>query len=326
MNNPLVSVVVPVYKNPEWVQNALDSLVKQSYPNLEILVVNDGSPDGCDLVAEEFCKEDQRIRVFHRENGGVSAARNLALEEASGEYVTFLDSDDTLESDHIETMVHTAIKENADIVSNRMYFYFNDTEHREIYCSDSIQVLTSAEAVRMMHSEDEAFNGYLMNKLFSIGVIRSVRFDPDIAIHEDMLFLWQAILHSEKIVSQGKYTYHYLMHPTSAINSSYSPRYDTALVAAEEMLSLMQTHFPQYVSYGKKTVLFALLSIANKRYATDCLDRDSWKKLRHKVLFYHDRDACSLIIGLDNRISYRCLLMGRVFFLLWKKIVQIIKK
>jgi glycosyltransferase involved in cell wall biosynthesis len=234
MRDALVSVIVPVYRNPEWVKTALDSVIRQTWKNLEILVIDDGSPDGCDAVCDQFAALDDRIHVVHRENGGVSAARNDGLLMAKGEFVAFLDSDDYLAIDHISSLVQCALDKNADIVSNRMYFYLNDTCTRKSTPSDAVVKLSREEAVFSMHSESEVFNGYLMNKLFRREILKEVRFDPTIAIHEDMLFIWQAILKSDVIVSCERYTYHYLFHPTSAVNS-YSPRYDTAVVAAKRM-------------------------------------------------------------------------------------------
>ena len=126
------------------------------------------------------------------------------------------------------------------------------------------------------------------------------------------------MLKSNAIVSCEKYTYHYLFHPSSAMNS-YSSRYDSAVVAGKKMLLLMQENFPEYEAYARKTLLFALLSVTNKRYASKLLDKASYCEIVREINKYHSREAFSLIVGIDNRISYRALRLGRVFFFAWKK-------
>ena len=99
LNKPLVSVVVPVYNVEPYLHRCVDSILTQTYQNLEVILVDDGSPDNCSIICDEYAKLDPRIHVIHKENGGVSSARNAALDAARGDYVTFVDSDDYLLSD-----------------------------------------------------------------------------------------------------------------------------------------------------------------------------------------------------------------------------------
>ena len=115
MENPLVSVVVPVYKVESYIERCIESVIHQTYSNLEILLVDDGSPDRCGFICDQFAKRDYRIKVFHKNHGGLSDTRNYALDRLTGDYVAFVDSDDWIEPDMCEVLVKNAIENDADI-------------------------------------------------------------------------------------------------------------------------------------------------------------------------------------------------------------------
>lgn len=114
--NPLVSVVIPVYKTEKYVIKSVNSILSQTYKNLEVILVDDGSPDACPVICDELRKTDDRISVIHKENGGLSSARNAGIDKANGEYILFLDSDDTLADYAIEDMTEKAIAQGCDAV------------------------------------------------------------------------------------------------------------------------------------------------------------------------------------------------------------------
>lgn len=323
--NETVSLIVPVYRNPEWVRAAVNSAINQTYSDLEILLIDDGSPDGCGALCDDLARTDPRIRVFHQENGGVSVARNTGLAHARGERIAFLDSDDKMEPDHIASLVELMDETGADIVSTALIFYLDEEKHNSYEDGTETKFFTPQEAVYSMHLEGE-FNGYLMNKLFRRRALSGVRFHPDFAIHEDMLFLWEAILNAEKIAYRNKHTYHYLCHSTSAMNQTFSPRFETSITAAELMRKMMKEHFPQGEALAEKTVLFATLSVANKRFECGALDQEHFRLLQKKVRENHSPEAFSYITGLDNRISYRCLKRSRILFEIWKRMSCFLKK
>ena len=115
MKNPLISVVVPIYKVEEYLQRCVDSIINQTYKNLEIILVDDGSPDSCPKMCDNFAKQDKRIKVIHKINAGVSEARNTGLEYATGDYVGFIDSDDYIHPTMYEKLLNGIKKENSDI-------------------------------------------------------------------------------------------------------------------------------------------------------------------------------------------------------------------
>ncbi len=111
----MISIIVPVYKDEPYLRQCVDSILNQTYRDIEVLLIDDGSPDRCGEICDEFAKKDQRIRVFHTENKGLSAARNLGLREAKGEYIGFVDSDDWIEPDMYEVLLKRMQETGADI-------------------------------------------------------------------------------------------------------------------------------------------------------------------------------------------------------------------
>lgn len=121
MESKLISVIVPVYNVEKYLSKCIDSILAQTYKNLEIILVDDGSPDNCPKICDEYAKKDNRIKVIHKENGGLSAARNVALDIAKGEYIGFVDSDDFIAEDMYEVLYNLAEKYNAEISSVSFY-------------------------------------------------------------------------------------------------------------------------------------------------------------------------------------------------------------
>ena len=115
-NNPLVSVIIPVYNVEKYLRQCLDSVLAQTYTKYEVLLIDDGSTDSSADICREYCKKDSRFKLYQKQNGGASSARNLGLENASGDYLFFLDSDDWIDVDSINKMVHIALHENVDFV------------------------------------------------------------------------------------------------------------------------------------------------------------------------------------------------------------------
>ena len=141
-NTPLISVIVPVYNVEKYLRKCVDSIVNQTYKNLEIILVDDGSPDNCGKICDEFAEMDNRVMVIHKENGGLSSARNAGLDIATGEYITFVDSDDYIENDTYEKVVVAINKFDSDLIffreksvdeSGKTIYINGDTPSGEIF-------------------------------------------------------------------------------------------------------------------------------------------------------------------------------------------------
>ena len=140
----LLSVIVPIYNVEDYLNRCVDSIINQTYKNLEIILVDDGSPDNCPQMCDDYAKKDSRIRVVHKENGGLSDARNAGMKVATGEYVSFIDSDDYISLDFYETLFQTMVDNDSDIVECSVVKFYENEKFDEY--SDDLKV-TNYETV-----------------------------------------------------------------------------------------------------------------------------------------------------------------------------------
>ena len=154
--NPLISVIIPVYNVREFLNRCVDCVINQKYKNLEIILVDDGSSDGCSLICDEYGNLDSRIKVIHKNNGGLSDARNAALDIMQGEFVTFIDSDDFVSEFYVENLYQAIKEKECDISASWFIDYYEGDKLPEAQPvkSDEINVFTRAEAYKKMLYQD----------------------------------------------------------------------------------------------------------------------------------------------------------------------------
>lgn len=200
MIQPLISIIVPVYKVEPYLRRCLDSIVNQTYTNLEIILVDDGSPDDCPQICDEYATKDKRIVVIHKENGGLSDARNAGLDICNGEYVSFVDSDDWVANTYIEIMLNAIIRNNAEIaVSN--FIRVNQPFELKITNNNvyDIEILTPIQAIKKLWSPASITFIISCAKLTKRSLFNSIRF-PKGVIHEDEYTTYKLLYKSSKTV------------------------------------------------------------------------------------------------------------------------------
>ena len=201
MNQPLISVIIPVYGVEKYIAQCLESVINQTYSNLEIIVINDGTKDRSAEIAKEYAKKDSRVRVYDFENGGASAARNRGIKLANGEYIAFLDSDDWIEGQMYEKLVNEAIKSNADIV--KCGFKSND---KKVGFYNKIETISNRNI-------DLFFNGILWvvlwNAIYKADIIKKVIFPENVRCFEDNYASALYLFLSKKVSTIDSYEYNY---------------------------------------------------------------------------------------------------------------------
>lgn len=211
-----ISVIIPVYNCESFLEACLDSVLNQTYQNFEIILVNDGSGDRSGEICDRYAARDSRIRVIHQENHGVSHARNQGLQLITGDAVSFIDSDDTLEPNMYELLVKVMQEHDADI-AHCGYKHIVRDEIRLVHDTRRIIVQTSEEALECFVA-GRLFGGGLWSKLFRTEVIQDLRFREDLKINEDILFNFQAFRKVNKSVFADYALYNYIAHfGTSAV-------------------------------------------------------------------------------------------------------------
>lgn len=242
----LVSVIVPVYGTEEYLPKCVNSICQQTYKNLQIILVDDGSPDRCPSICDMYAKMDSRVNVIHQNNKGVSAARNAGISCAVGEYVLFVDSDDELYLDAISTLLKDAFEYKADIVW---------APSKMIDKTDSIKKNNKGEAYHIFKGESSlllSLNGeYNINavwsKLFKNSIIKGIYFDEGKDINEDGFFMFQTYLRKPMLVCHYVTVYKYNKRENSSSRQEFSDKYFSMLHFCEKKKELILKECPQYI-------------------------------------------------------------------------------
>lgn len=230
MDEKLVSVIIPAYNIEDYIGRCLDSIISQTYKNLEIIVVDDGSRDHTGEILDNYAKKDRRIKVIHKENGGVSSARNKGIEAAEGDYIGFIDGDDLIEPEMYKILVDLLEEENADIAhcGYQMVFpdridYYHNTGKKKIQ--------TTEEGLKDLLSGEMIEPG-LVNKLYKKELIKNCRLNETVKINEDLLMNYQLFKLSQKSVYYDITPYSYMIRSSSATgaNSLITKREDSLRV------------------------------------------------------------------------------------------------
>ena len=211
----MVSIIVPIYNTEKYLEKCLISIEKQTYQNIEVILVNDGSKDNSERIAVSFVQRDSRFVLFNQSNQGVSVARNHGLKKAHGQYVMFVDSDDWMEPDMIDVLVKNCQKTDADISCCQSDFQIrNDIEFLEMWNQD--------RAIREFLAH-KRINGQLTNKLLKRSIAENVFFNTKIKYGEDALFLWQLLKVCNGICLTNQILYHRTIHDDSASGGGFKP-------------------------------------------------------------------------------------------------------
>ena len=234
-----VSVIIPVYNVKDYIRKCLDSVVNQTYSKLEILVIDDGSPDESGAIAEEYAASDNRVKVIHRENGGLSAARNTGLKPATGEYIFFLDSDDWIKENTIETLLRMAEVDNADIVACGIEKVWDDGR-KELWTDEVPGIWNGRESVsQMIHATNLC--SVAVNKLYKKSLWENLNF-PERCLHEDEYTTYKALYTAQKVVYIPDGLYQYYQRDNGIMSSEVSKRGEDYLKALRERMAFFENH------------------------------------------------------------------------------------
>ncbi|MBE6922620.1 MAG: glycosyltransferase family 2 protein [Ruminococcaceae bacterium] len=235
---PQISVIVPVYKVEAYLHECVDSILAQTFSDFELILVDDGSPDNCGKICDEYAAKDNRIRVIHQENQGLSGARNAGIDIARGEYITFIDSDDLVDMRYLEILLDTA-KEGAAVAVCR-HREFSDSNQLTAWQGEvSRKTFDTVDAVETMYNGSVWIPVNACGKLICRGLIGDTRF-PVGRLHEDQAFTPYILYRAEKTVSCNAILYHYRVNPVSITRNTFSLRRYDDLWAIEECIRFFE--------------------------------------------------------------------------------------
>lgn len=236
-----ITVIVPIYNSQNTLDRCIKSILKQTYENLQIILINDGSTDESKKICEKYAQKDKRILLINQDNMGVSKARNIGLSKALGKYIGFVDSDDYIECDMFEILerliedVDLAICNFKKITNESVKYQEEDYKN---------EILLKKQLLERIQGQNY-FQGFLWNKLYKKEIIEknNLRFQEDIYICEDLLFNCQYISKIEKGKYTNKVEYNYIYRADSAYNGQYNKKWETVLNAYEQMIKIYNDEY-----------------------------------------------------------------------------------
>lgn len=258
IQNEKISIIVPIFNVEKYLDKCVASIINQTYTNLEIILVDDGSPDNCPKICDKWAETDNRIKVIHKSNGGLSDARNAGLSVATGEYIAFVDSDDYIETDMYEKLLSVIINTSSDIsVCNLRHVHDNasitpcNTINTEL-----ITEYTTEEAMSALI--DDKIRQVVWNKLYKTEIIKDIMFDVG-KYHEDEFWSYKAIGAAKKIATIDYTGYNYLQRSDSIMGNTYSLKRLDAVEAKCHRQEYLKDNFLSLQQKGLISLFFTCI-------------------------------------------------------------------
>lgn len=248
----LISVIVPIYKVEKYLEQCIDSILKQTYKNLEIILVDDGSPDNCGKICDNYAEKDNRIKVIHKKNGGLSSARNAGLDIATGEYISFIDSDDYVAENFIETLYKLCIENNCDISECDFLKFENEVCTNKM--DTNIEIHSNYEMQSRLDEYEFSVRGVVVwNKLYKKYLYQNMRF-PDGKINEDEFTTYKVLYNCQtSICTTNQELYYYRINSNSIMGKKFNVRRLDVLAGLEEKMNFYEEK--KYMDIYEKVVV-----------------------------------------------------------------------
>lgn len=281
---PKISVIVPIYNVEKYLDRCVQSLVNQSYNNLDIILVDDGSPDNCPQMCDEYAKKYSNIKAVHKENGGLSDARNYGMKYAEGEYISFIDSDDWIDTKTYEIIMSKMLETNSEIGAfNVLWYYEGDELKPEL--SDEYEVMNSQQAIECT-IDDIKVKTNVWNKVYKRNIVDELEF-PKGKLNEDEFYTFKVLDRATSIVYIHRQCYYYFQRSNSIMGEYKLNRLDM-LDGVWARYELIKEKYPEIEVKAKVIFAFCCLYhyqklIQNKGVDSEGLGRKKIKKYRKRV-------------------------------------------
>lgn len=295
-DNELVSIIIPVYNVEKYIRRCIDSVLNQTYKNIEIILIDDGSPDSCPDICNKYAKENNIIKVIHKKNGGLSDARNAGIDIAKGKYVTFIDSDDYVEQNYVEVLYTSLKKTHADIsIGSHVVRYETgkiiDKSINDEYLDTPKNILD-----KILYDENVDLSAWA--KLYKTKLFDNIRFPKD-RLYEDAATTYKLIDKCNKIVVCSQPIYNYMIRKNSITNNSFSIKKMDLIISTKEMCDYIKNKYPELESGCERRLMYAYLSTLSQ--LTKCRKKNV--EIQKELMEYIRRNYNKVIK--DKRIPKR---------------------
>lgn len=313
---PEISVIVPVYKVEKYIQKCVDSILAQTFSDFEVILVDDGSPDICGDICDDYAKKDERIKVIHKENGGLSDARNAGMKLVNGNYVIFIDSDDYIEKDMFEYMYNNIQQNDADMATCGIYEVYSDRIESQKQEKDF--ACTGEEAFRCI-LRGHTIRGEIWNKLIKKECVKDLEF-PKGRIYEDIFYTVDLMQRVKKVAVGTEPKYYYLHREDSITGKAYRPQLFDIIEGYTKNYQVVKRVFPSLEREAECLWIWSRFIVLDKMLLEDDYKKiDGFKELvsfirRHIIYivknpYFLSKRKISAVVLLINVKLYRRLVM-----------------
>lgn len=311
-----ISVVLPVYNCEKYIDRCIDSIINQTYKNFEIILVNDGSTDNSLNLLKKYKKKDKRIILIDKKNEGVSVARNIAIDRSSGDYITFVDADDYLEKDALETMINLIKKEKVDILRTTYYKIKNDSIKFEKIIYNGKIKLTPLNKEKIIESIlNQSLHCYLWILLIKRDVIikNNIFFEKELYVHQDIDYYLSLIINSKTIYFSDKLTYYYVYNESGSKNLENARRNIISNINLSYILvEKLGYNYYNLINILSLNLIFMYFSPLYKN------NKEEFKQIYNMLL--NDNRFNKIVKNLDKNKAYKSMSPRyRIYFSLIKK-------
>ena len=311
--NTLISVIVPVYKVEPYLRKCVESIQAQTHRNLEIILVDDGSPDTCGVICDELAAQDARIQVIHKENGGLSSARNAGLEIAQGEYIGFVDSDDWLEPEAYEWLMDMALSEDVRLVCAGRYDCTSWSGTRQVgLCPSAREVISGEELARRIFRWEHV-DSAAWDKLYHRSLFREIRY-PLGVVSEDVPTTYRIALEAGRVGMLDKPVYNYFHRPGSITTASFSPKALQPSGHTEKVLAHIRQEYPElsdsatYFHLRHLGYVCQTMEIAGREVMAEY--REAYREKRSQLRTFLPFILTSKLINRQERLTWLTICLG----------------
>lgn len=284
---PKISIIVPIYNVERYIHRCIESILNQNFCDFELILVNDGSPDQCGDICDEYALKDNRIKVIHKNNGGLSSARNAGIDIAKGKYIGFIDSDDWIEPDMYEILYQNIKKYNADISMCKYKTEKNDLI--SIYntpLQEEVLVVNTEQAIQAM-VDNVLFDltQFACDKLYKRELFEGIRY-PEGKLYEDVATTYKLIDKCNVFVYNNSTKYHYSLNSNSISQRKFDHSQLDILETRQELYRFIRNNYPKAIQGALCQYISANVSIVNKLILSDYMDKKVYKDCREIIRKY----------------------------------------
>lgn len=322
---PTISIIVPFFNLEFYIKKCIDSILQQTFQNFELIIINDGSTDKSGEICDEYANKDSRIRIFYKENGGVSSARNLGIKEARGEFIGFVDGDDWIYEDMFQNLYELCTDKNSDIAICNIFREING-EVVNIEREEFINEMDNVEAMKQLF-RGELYKFSLWNKLYRKSCFENIKF-PEGRIHEDLSTTYKLFANANKVVFTNYTGYIYVKRESSILTARYNEKRLDGLYGWDEIIPFMNQNYSQlaedflacYVYWGVDNIYYILNQIENKNVKGQYLNRiQSYIRKYYKLLIMNNK------LSLKYKYIITLFIFNVNLFYIFNNIIRFIK-